>query len=350
MALVLVTGAFGLVGKQTIEQLSRLGHDVVASDLRTPENERAARRLCGGVTVRWADLTDPDQVDRLVEDSAPSAIVHLAAVIPPVCYERADLARRVNIGATEALVAAAERLPSPPRFIQASSVAVYGSRNPHRAGVLTVESPVKPVDSYGSMKLAAEKIVQESSLPWLVLRLGAVVSSNLRSLPLNADTLFLEWALPVDGRITTVDVRDVATAFATAATAEETGEILLIGGDDSHRRLQGEMGPALVAAMGLAGVYPEGRPGNPDDDFGWFVCDWMDTRRAQEVLGFQNHSWPQVLEEIRGSVGGWRYLLAAVAPIARKVLARRTPYRDSAPGYADPWSLFRARWPGATPD
>lgn len=350
MTSVLVTGAFGLVGRHTVEQLSRLGHHVVASDLKTKANERAARRLPDGVSVRWADLTDDAQVDELIGDSAPSAIVHLAAVIPPMCYQRVDLARRVNVGATAALAAAAEKLTLPTCFIQASSVAVYGSRNPYRDSVLTDDSPCNPVDSYGSMKLEAERIVRESSLPWLVLRLGAVVSSNLRSLPLSSETLFLEWAQPVDGRVTTVDVRDVATAFAAATTSAASREILLIGGDESHRRLQGQMGPEMVAAMGLSGIYPVGRPGDPHDDLSWFVCDWMDTARSQELLQFQNHPWPQILQEITDSVGMGRFLLPAVVPIARKVLERRMPYRDAAPGYADPWSLLRARWPGATPD
>ncbi len=68
--------------------------------------------------------------------------------------------------------------------------------------------------------------------------------------------------LPTDGRIQTVDVRDVASAFAAATTADALGETLLIGGDDAtHRLLQGDVAPAMAAALGLVGGLPTGLKG-----------------------------------------------------------------------------------------
>ncbi|OBK71052.1 NAD(P)-dependent oxidoreductase [Mycobacterium sp. 1274761.0] len=347
---VLVTGAFGMVGTETVLRLREAGAAVIATDLQTPANLKAARRLPDGVEVRWSDLTDESQTEALLAEVAPATIIHLAAVIPTACYEKPDLARAVNVEGTRSLVTCAQRLPSRPRFVMASSVAVHGSRNPHRNGLLHADSPLRPVDSYGSQKLAAELIVRNSRLDWAILRLGAVVSARLRSLPVSSNVLFLEWAMPSDGRVNTVDVRDVASAFAAATTADIVGETLMIGGDESHRLLQGDMGPAIVAAMGLRDCYPAGRPGNPDDDAAWFVCDWMDTARAQEALAFQNHSWPDMLHEIGMRVGWWRYLFAAIAPAVRLMLRRRMPYRGLPGVYADPWNLVTRRWPGAAPE
>ena len=347
---VLVTGAFGLVGTETVVRLRERGAAVVATDLRTPANLKAADRLPAGVDVRWADLTDESQTAALLAEVAPATIIHLAAVIPTASYGNAALARAVNVEGTRSLVKCAERLPSRPRFVMASSVAVHGSRNPHRNGLLRADSPLNPVDSYGSQKRAAEQIVRDARLDWAILRLGAVVSARLRSLPISSDVLFLEWAMPPDGRVNTVDVRDAATAFAAATTADIVGETLMIGGDESHRQLQGDMGPAMVAAMGLRDCYPSGRTGDPENDAAWFVCDWMDTARAQEVLAFQNHSWPDMLDEISSGIGRWRYLLAAVSPLVRVALRRRMPYRGMPGIYADPWTLVRRRWPGAAPE
>ena len=78
---VLVTGGFGLVGSATVRRLAGLGRRVVAADLDTPANRKAAEKLPTGVEFRWADLTDPDQVQQLVSDIAPVAIIHLAAII-----------------------------------------------------------------------------------------------------------------------------------------------------------------------------------------------------------------------------------------------------------------------------
>ena len=107
MQTVLVTGAFGLVGRETVARLTRQGRSVVATDLDTAANRKAARKLPSSVRVAWADLTDEAQVEQLVEDAAPSAIVHLAAVIPAMSYTNVALAQRVNVGATR--VAGASR-------------------------------------------------------------------------------------------------------------------------------------------------------------------------------------------------------------------------------------------------
>jgi nucleoside-diphosphate-sugar epimerase len=341
---VLVTGGFGLVGAETVKRLATDGRHVVIADLDTPANRKKAARLLDGVEVHWADLTDAAAVDRLVSEVSPSVIVHLAAVIPPPLYRNPGLARKVNVDATTALVRAAEAQPNPPRFVQASSNAVYGSRNPHRVtDVVRADTPPRPFELYSNTKFEAERLVRASSLEWVVLRLGAVLSPNFSALPLTSDGIFMESALPTDGRIHAVDVRDVGAAFTAATTADVAHEILLIGGDDSHKLLQKDVGAALAAALGLPGVLPDGRPGDPDDDDGWFLTDWMDTARAQEALGFQQHSWPSMLQEMSERMGWKRYALRPIAPLARIFLAHRAAYRNVPGTYADLWGAIAAR-------
>lgn len=341
---VLVTGAFGLVGTATVKRLARLGRRVVATDLDTPANRTAAQALPAGVTVRWADLTDCHQVSELVSTATPAAIIHLAAIIPPLCYANPALARRVNVDATAHLVSAAAVQPVPPRFVQASSIAVYGPRNPYRfSDVLTADTPVRPYDVYGGHKAEAEAVVRKSKLDWVILRLGGVLTVDL-SLGLDPSMIYFEALLPTDGRLQTVDVRDVAFAFAAATTADVVGRTLLIGGDDSHRLVQGEIGASTAAAMGLVGGLPRGRPGDPDDDDGWFATDWMDTATAQELLGHQHHSWQQILAETAEKSGWKRGPLRLVAPLARGYLKRRSPYYRQPGRYANPWEAVRRKW------
>src|SRR5277367_3503947 len=96
---VLVTGGFGLVGSQTVRRLVDDGHRVVATDLGTPAQRKAAASLPANAEARWADLTDQREVDRLVAEVSPTAIVHLAAVILPAAYRHPALGRRVNVDA-----------------------------------------------------------------------------------------------------------------------------------------------------------------------------------------------------------------------------------------------------------
>lgn len=348
---VLVTGAFGLVGSATVQRLAADGRRVVATDLDVPANRKAAESLPVGVTVRWADLTEPAAVGALLDEEAPAAIIHLAAVIPPFLYQRRGLAERVNVEATASLVRASEKLSTPPRFVLASSVAVYGSRNPHTVqGVLTSDTPVNPADIYGAHKVQAEKIVRTSALDWVILRLGGVMTASPGSY-MKIDNFYFEGMLPTDGRIQTVDVRDVASAFAAATTADALGETLLIGGDDAtHRLLQGDVAPAMAAALGLVGGLPPGLKGDPANDDSWFSTDWMDTTRAQEVLGFQHHSWPDMLIETADSAGVKRPLLRIIAPLAKLILKRQTAYHGTGLRYADPWKAISDKWGDPRPE
>ncbi|BBX15583.1 oxidoreductase [Mycolicibacterium duvalii] len=348
---VLVTGGFGLVGSATVRRLSELGRHVVVADLGSPANRKAAEQLPAGVSVTWVDLTDENQTARLVADTAPEAIIHLAAIIPPAIYKNRALARRVNVEATATLVRIAESQPTPPRFVHASSNAVYGARNPHRStGPVTAETPMRHSDLYSAHKAEAESIVRASALEWVVLRLGGVLTVDPKAMALNLDALYFESTLPTDGRLHTVDVRDVAWAFAAATTADVAREILLIAGDDSHRVLQGDVGPALAGSRGLKGGLPKGRQGDPDSDDDWFVTDWMDTARAQEALGFQHHSWPDMLAEAHRRAGPSKYVLPLLAPLVKAILTRRSAYWKQPGRYADPWGAIRRGLGDPAPD
>ena len=188
--------------------------------------------------------------------------------------------------------------------------------------------------------------MRSSGLEWVILRLGGVISVDPGAMPFTGDALFFESALPTDGRIHTVDVRDVAAAFAAATTADVAGEILLIGGDKSHLHRQKDIGQALAAARGLSDVLPAGRPGDPDSDEDWFVTDWMDTARAQQALSFQHHSWPDMLAEMHAAAGWRRYPMPLLPPSsgscsnAKPLIGTRraaTPTRGarSDPGWAN---------------
>ncbi|BBZ78060.1 hypothetical protein MANY_33970 [Mycolicibacterium anyangense] len=75
-----------------------------ATDLDTGANRKALADLPKGVEARWADPTDPEQVRQLVSGVAPSAIIHLATLIPPLIYRNPPLAQRFNVEATAELV------------------------------------------------------------------------------------------------------------------------------------------------------------------------------------------------------------------------------------------------------
>jgi hypothetical protein len=177
---------------------------------------------------------------------------------------------------------------------------------------------MRPCDVYSGQKAEGEEIVRSSSLEWVVLRFGGVLSIDFSALPFGADGMFIESAVPSDGRLHNVDVRDVAWACAAATTADVARD-LLIAGDESHRALRRCRTP-LAAALGVLGG-AAGAAGTPTAT-DWFVTDWMDTTRAQEALKFQHHSWPDMLAELRAEPDG-SYPGRLIAPVARAVMKRQ---------------------------
>jgi nucleoside-diphosphate-sugar epimerase len=350
---ILITGAFGQVGRRCAQILLDRGRTVVATDLRTEKTIAAAAELSpgGGTFIpAYIDLLDAEAVSDLVAKHRPGAIIHLAAVIAPPSYRNPALARRVNVGGTENLLAAAAQLPDPPLFLMASSAAVYGSRNPYRYPErITPETPVSPIDQYGEDKVLAEAAIRASGLPYALFRLGGVISPDSQA-GISGDHLTLMRSMPGDNRIHTVDARDVALAFANAVDrgASIAGKVLLIGGNESCVMLQRDLEDDLMTAAGLGRLGPSASlPGDPSDDRGWSFTGWFDTTEAQALLDFQEHDWHETAAWVAESQGRMRFVLRVLGPILRPVLRAVLKLQRRAEGrgpYADPWALIEKKY------
>ncbi len=355
---VLVTGAFGQVGRRLTTLLLDRGRTVVALDVRNETTEATAATLVpvhgspGTLVTAFVDLLDAESVRTLVAEHRPEVIVHLAAILAPTCYRNPAMARRVNVEGTTNLVEAAKALAEPPTFIECSSSAVYGSRNPFRhADRLTADTPVNPIDCYGEDKVASERIVTGSGLPHATLRLGGVMSPDMIQGP--SDPIVAR-AVPRDNRIHMVDARDVALAFANAVDRTESiaGKTLMIAGDESCVKRQQEMMDDLMEAMGIGRLGPSASlPGDPDNDQGWFLTDWFDTSEAQALLDFQQHTWQETADDLAASMGRRRVVLRAIGPVLRPVLRLSAAIHRRRAGlttYVNPWAVIaEAYGPGA---
>lgn len=355
---VLVTGAFGQVGKRCTQILLERGRTVVAMDLRNDntvaiEKEIAAGAHPGTLIPAYTDLLDAEAVHALIAAHEPGAVVHLAAIVSPPSYRNPELARRVNVGGTENLLAACAALPRPPLFLMASSAAVYGSRNPYRQPErITPDTPVNPIDQYGQDKVLAEAAIRGSGLPYALYRLAGVISPDTQA-AINGDYLTLMRSMPSDNRIHAVDARDVALAFANGVDRKDTisGKALLVGGNETYVLLQHGLQDDLMSAAGLGPLGPSaGLPGDPADDRGWSFTGWYDTTEAQALLDFQEHDWSQTLEWLAESQGPLRVVLRllgpALRPVLRAVLILQRRLEGRGP-YADPWSLIEKTYGAA---
>jgi nucleoside-diphosphate-sugar epimerase len=352
---VLVTGAFGQVGKRCTQILLERGRTVVAMDLRTDKTVAAEQELSAGahgasIIPAYVDLLDAAALRDLVATHRPDAIIHLAAIVSPPSYRNPELARKVNVGGTKNLLAAAAALPHPPLFLMASSAAVYGSRNPYRHPErITPDTPVNPIDQYGQDKALAEAAIRSSGLPYALFRLAGVISPDTQA-DFNGDYLVLLRSMPSDNRIHAVDARDVALAFANGVDREAAiaGKAVLVGGNETYVLLQQDLGDDLMNAAGLGRLGPSASlPGDPGDDRGWSFTGWYDTSEAQALLDFQEHDWTDTLSWIAESQGRRRAVLRVLGPVLRPVMRTALKLQARAEGrgpYADPWALIEKKY------
>lgn len=166
---VLVTGAGGFLGRLFVEELANRG-TVLANGREERVSRILACDLAAEPLARLAEAHDSvrplpgplDAEDTLaaIAEEAPGLVVHLAAVVSSAAEADFTLGMQVNLGATLALIETLRRLPEPPVFIFASSVAVFSCADNE---TISDATPPQPRSSYGAQKLMGEILVRDAS-------------------------------------------------------------------------------------------------------------------------------------------------------------------------------------------
>src|SRR3546814_20739935 len=98
MSTVLVTGAFGNVGRSVVRHLLEAGHHVVAADLETPRAAAMAAGLGFNVKPCWGNICDSSFWPTAL--AGVDVVIHLAAILPPTANRVPELAPAVKVPAT----------------------------------------------------------------------------------------------------------------------------------------------------------------------------------------------------------------------------------------------------------
>ncbi|WP_081740285.1 NAD-dependent epimerase/dehydratase family protein [Afipia sp. P52-10] len=159
---ILVTGASGFIGSALVNSLSEEGHDVVAA-VREPERFVASRGW-EWEAVRLPDLSGPIAWERIVEGA--DIVVHLAGIANRGGSDDTLYDRVVHLATAELADACLRQ--GVKRLIFMSSIgAQTGSFADH---VVTEGDDPQPVTAYDRAKLAAERAVERSGMPYTILR------------------------------------------------------------------------------------------------------------------------------------------------------------------------------------
>ena len=313
---VLLTGAFGNVGASALHELLSRGHQVRCFDLKSPANVKLARRIARKAEVVWGDLRSPEDVGRAVD--GVDVAIHLGFIIPKLSAtgieseSQPEVARQVNIVGTRNLIRALRAQPGPPRLIFSSSLHVYGLTQ-HLPPPRTSEDRPRPVEHYARHKVACERMVRISGLPWSILRFGAVLPLSVHPDPGMFD-------VPLGNRIEFVHTRDVGLALANAVESEAIwGKVLLIGGGPRCQLTYRQMMSSIMTAMGVGPL--------PDDAFTAepFATDWLDTRESERLLHYQRRTLVDFTRDLARRLGPRRVLAQIFRPFVRAWLLAKSP-------------------------
>lgn len=155
---VLLTGSGGFTGRPLVARLREDGHEVIG----LTKGPGAEDEITG-------DLLDRDWVHRIVAETQPTVIIHLAAVSST--QHAHSSAYSINVDGTANLLSAATGLRQrPQRVIIASSAAVYAP--PREDQPIAEDHPLEPRGQYGASKQAMERVASAFAdrLPIVVTR------------------------------------------------------------------------------------------------------------------------------------------------------------------------------------
>ena len=161
---VLIFGAAGMIGRKLTGHLAetgRLGGELTLLSLVDVAAAEQPAGFDGKVVVSSLDIAASGAAERAIA-ARPDVIFHLAAVVSGEAETDFEKGYRINLEGTrnilEAVRREAAKSPYRPRFVFASSIAVYGAPLPDLIGD---EFFATPLTSYGTQKAISELLLSD---------------------------------------------------------------------------------------------------------------------------------------------------------------------------------------------
>lgn len=158
---VLITGANGLLGQKLVGLFVKERVDFIA----TSKGPCRIDYLSTPFEYQSLDITNKDEVDRVISTYKPDTVIHTAAMTNvDQCENEQEACRLLNVDATANIIAACEANGA--FLVHLSTDFVFdGEDGPYKE-----EDRPNPVSFYGQSKLDAENLVMSSRCEWAIAR------------------------------------------------------------------------------------------------------------------------------------------------------------------------------------
>lgn len=152
----LVTGSAGLVGSQVVKDLAESNNQIYSCYHNSKPEFGTPTQM---------DLTNFENMTKVIENIKPDIIIHLAAMTNvDLCEKETDLALKINAKATEIISKQAAKHDS--FFVYVSTDYVFDGEK----GMKKENDSTNPIDHYGKSKLEGENAVRDLASSWCIAR------------------------------------------------------------------------------------------------------------------------------------------------------------------------------------
>ena len=315
---ILITGAAGTVGIQTIKKLLELNPnaEITAFELNNPKTKKKLKQFSDKIQIIYGDITNSEDTDKACKDK--DLVIHLAAIIPPLADEKPHLADKINIGGTQNIVNSLKKYSPTAFIIYSSSISVYGDRisNPQ----IRVGDELKPSegDYYAVTKIKAEEIVRNSGLRWSIFRLTAIFGiKNHKISP-------LMFHMPLETPMEIATAEDTGRAFALASLHldELEGRIFNLSGGEKCRISYKQF---LKINFRLFGLGEINFPGIAFAKKNFHCAYYADGDELEEILHFRKDTIDSYFKKVKKHIIPFnRFFTQLFSGIIKKSLLKKS--------------------------
>jgi nucleoside-diphosphate-sugar epimerase len=318
---ILIAGGTGYIGSYIAEEMAGRGHQVTVLARGSKTGSTSESRLreleAQGIRAVYADLSKPGDL-RAKLDPAPYEVL-----VQGVCsFLEPASSESLTLRAMQEVLEFAAKCPNLKQVIDLGNILVLA--DPGKRLVPDEQAPCHPNTRHGQNKLAAERMLQNSGLPWVILRIGQVYGGKGSSFDWVVLDGIRKGTLPLPclggNRVGLVHVEDVAQATRLVIEQGHQNLILNVNSDDSNVT-QGEVFDLIADSFGvkrpmriprpialvyawvaehsarIKGQEPEFVPDMVKALSGNWV---MSIEKAKKVLGYQP-KYPKSLDGIRAA-------------------------------------------------